>query len=64
MAKLPPLGCRTEWTRGAARNICQSAECCMREKMGELGPAIFLPRLIVVREFLVFASGDWTCELS
>jgi hypothetical protein len=36
----------------------------MQKKMGELGPAIFLPRLIVVREFLVLASGDWTRELS
>ena len=64
MAKLPPLGYRTEWTRGAARNICQSAEYFMQGKMGELGPSIFLPRLIVVRKFLVFASGDWTRELS
>jgi hypothetical protein len=35
----------------------------MQGKMGELGPSIFLPRLIVVRKFLVFASGDWTREL-
>lgn len=61
--KLPPLGYRTEWASGAARNICQSAEYVMQEKMGELGPTILLPRLIVVREFLAYASGDWTREL-
>jgi hypothetical protein len=64
MAKLLPLGYRTEWARGAAKNICQSAEYFMQETMGELGPAIFLPRLIAAREFLVFASGDWKRELS
>jgi hypothetical protein len=64
MDKLPPLDYRTEWARGAAQNICQSAEYFMHEKLGELGPFIFLPRLLIVREFLVFASGDWTRELS
>ena len=61
---LPPLGYRTEWAHGAARNICQSAEYVMQENMGEIGPVILIPRLIVVREFLVFASGDWRRELS
>jgi hypothetical protein len=56
--KLPPLGYRTEWARGAARNIRQTAEYVMQENMGELEAAILWPRLIVVREFLVFASGD------
>ena len=62
--KLPPLGYRTERAHGAARNICQSAEYVTQEKMGELGPAVLLPRLIVVREVLVYASGDWTRERS
>lgn len=64
MDKVPPLGYRTEWARGAARNICQSAQYFMQEKLGELGQLVFLPRLLVVRELLVFASGDWTRELS
>jgi len=63
MVKLPSLGYRIGWACGAAKNICQSAEYFMQESMGELGPAIYLPRLIVAREFLVFASGDWTREL-
>jgi hypothetical protein len=62
--KLPPLGNRTEWARGAARNICQSAEYVIQENMGDLGPRILVPRVIVVREVLVFASGNWTRELS
>ena len=32
--------------------------------MGELGASIILPRLMTVREFLVFAPGDWSRELS
>ena len=64
MDNLLPLSYQTEWARGPARNICQSAEYFMQEKMGELGPAIFLPRLISVREFLFYASGDWTRELT
>lgn len=64
MDQLPSLGYRREWACGAARNICQSAEYFMQERMGKLGPAIFLPRLVVVREFLAFASGDRTRELN
>ena len=64
ISKLPPLGYRTGWAPGAARNICQSVEYIMQEEMGELGASIILPRLMTVREFLVFAPGDWSRELS
>lgn len=61
--KLPPLGFRTQWAGGPARNICQSAEYVMQEEMGEMGITIMLGRILMVREFLVYASGDWTREL-
>jgi hypothetical protein len=64
MDKVTPLGYRTEWARGAARNICQSAEYFMQKKLCEIGPLVFSPRLLVVREFLVFLEGDWMRELS
>jgi hypothetical protein len=36
----------------------------MQKKLCELGPLVFSPRLLVVREFLVFVAGDWMRELS
>jgi hypothetical protein len=64
MDKVPPLGYRTEWALGAAQNIRQSAEYFMQKKLCELGSLDFSPRLLIVREFLVFVAGDWMRELS
>jgi hypothetical protein len=36
----------------------------MQQKLCELGSLDFSPRLLVVREFLVFVAGDWMRELS
>jgi hypothetical protein len=53
-----------EWPRAPARNICQSVEYFLQEKMHGEGPLSILPALLIVKAYWRFTTGDWSHEIS
>jgi hypothetical protein len=60
---LSSLGSSTEWPRAPARNICQSVEYFLQEKMSGEGPLSILPALLIVKAYWKFTPGDWSHEM-
>jgi hypothetical protein len=60
---LSSLGSSIKCPRVPARNICQSVEYFLQEKMRGEGPVSILPALLIVKAYLRFTPGDWSHEI-
>jgi hypothetical protein len=59
---LSSLGSSIESPLSPARNICQSVEYFLQEKMRGEGTISILPALLIVKAYWRFTPGDWSHE--
>lgn len=60
---LSSLGSSIEWPCAPARNICQSVEYFLQEKMRGEGPLSILPAILIVKAYWKFTPVDWSHEI-
>jgi hypothetical protein len=60
---LSSLRSSIEWPLAPARNICQSVEFFLQERMRGEGSISVLPALLIVKAYLRISPGDWNREI-